>query len=313
MSEARIPYAKSASSFDDLLNHWAAQGLGIAERNTAKHYLQFIGYYRLRGYARRFQILTEGPNYHHFHPGTTFEDIIHLYKFDRKLRASLMDALERIEVAIRSVVSERMSNAHGPHWFLNPDSFMDDRAFQKTCQLARDLLSDSESEKKHSFLAHYRKKYNTPDLPPGWMLFEILSFGNISHIYSGLSSRLKKDIASIFDLSPAVLSSWMRALSYLRNLCAHHSRVWNRTFTIKPENDKKLQIYQITRNDCFYVLASIIHYFLRRIKGASQWAESVRAMVGVRPLEEQLSMGFPDQWQNLSIWQPPSAESANLL
>lgn len=312
MAEPRVPYTKQSSPPQVLITHWESQGLRIPDHAVASHYLQFIGYYRLRGYARYFQNLKEGPGYHDFYSGTTFEQIIDLYKFDRKLRASLMDALEKIEVSIRTVISETASLLYGPHWYMNAASFKDQTSFDKTSETLRKLLSDNESEKKHGFLMHYRSKYSSPDLPPSWMVFEVLSFGNISHIYAGISSRLKKDVASVFNVSPPTLASWIRSLSYLRNLCAHHCRVWNRTFTIKPEHDQRIKTYQIPGTDRFYILASIIHYFLHRIKGAPGWTLCVRDLVGPRPQNEQVSMGFPSHWQTLSAWIPPVGAVSNL-
>lgn len=114
MAESRVPYSKQPISPADLLGHWESQGLSISQPEKALHYLKFIGYYRLRGYARHFQNLNHGSEYHRFRRGTTFENILDLYKFDRKLRTHLMDALEKIEVSIRTVVSETASAQQGP-------------------------------------------------------------------------------------------------------------------------------------------------------------------------------------------------------
>lgn len=223
MADLRLPYSKPTSSLGDLLRHWESQGLLVTDRNMAEHHLRFIGYYRLRGYAHHFQQIATnatGVRLHQFRRGSTFENIFDLYCLDRGLRSSLTAMLERIEVGVRTVISEKASIAYGPHWFLSKIAFADDAHHQATDQIFRKILNERESARRHNFLAHYRKTYSAPEIPPSWMMFELLSFGNISHIYAGLSSRLKKDIAANFDISPETLTSWIWALSCLRNLCA---------------------------------------------------------------------------------------------
>ncbi len=86
--------------------------------------------------------------------------------------------------------------------------------------------------------------YDEPALPPCWMLIELLSLGTWSIVYENLANRKdKKNIAQFFDLSPIELGSWLHALTYIRNLCAHHSRIWNRHFTVKPAVKSKYQKY----------------------------------------------------------------------
>jgi hypothetical protein len=95
----------------------------IPEPEKARHYLRFIGYYRLSGYWFLFQHRDGSDRHDHFRPGVAFDDVLNLYIFDRKLRLVVMDALERLEVAARTAVSDVMSAAHGPHWFMDRRHF----------------------------------------------------------------------------------------------------------------------------------------------------------------------------------------------
>ena len=119
-----MPFAKPAIDIEAQIALLRSRGLTIADENYAHHYLQFIGYYRLSGYALVFQVNYNADGSHRFHPGANFNDILDLYIFDRKLRLAVLDALERIEVAFRAALSHEMSISHGTHWFMDAAHFI---------------------------------------------------------------------------------------------------------------------------------------------------------------------------------------------
>ncbi|HEY5853181.1 MAG TPA: Abi family protein [Aldersonia sp.] len=50
--------------------------------------------------------------------------MLDLYVFDRALRLLVMDALERVEVAVRAALTDHMSTIYNdPHWYMNPEHF----------------------------------------------------------------------------------------------------------------------------------------------------------------------------------------------
>ena len=91
-------YNKPAFNLEEQLDLLKSRGLDIPQPERALHYLKFIGYYRLSGYCLFYQ---EKPS-HSFKHGTTFDAVLDLYIFDRQLRLLVMDAMERIEVAVRA-------------------------------------------------------------------------------------------------------------------------------------------------------------------------------------------------------------------
>jgi len=113
-------YNKPALNEKEQLELLLSRGLVVSNHQRARHYLQFIGYYRLSGYALFYQ----DRHSHNFYPNTNFDDILNLYIFDRELRLLVMDAVERIEVAIRACISNSLSLKHGSHWFLKPELFI---------------------------------------------------------------------------------------------------------------------------------------------------------------------------------------------
>lgn len=121
-SRAALSYEQSVSIAQQIAL-LRTRGLVIGDEAKASKYLKFIGYYRLSGYMLPFQSGGDGDQHHTFHAGTTFDQILDLSSFDRKLRLLFLDAIERIEIAIRAAVSTTMSLQHGPHWFLDSANF----------------------------------------------------------------------------------------------------------------------------------------------------------------------------------------------
>ena len=79
------------------------------------------------------------------------------------------------------------------------------------------------------------------DNPDAWMILESATFGTLSKMYNNLKNQLpeRAAIANDFGLySAKELSSWLEAISVLRNIIAHHSRLWNRSLAKQPMNIK---------------------------------------------------------------------------
>ena len=102
-------------------------------------------------------------------------------------------------------------------------------------------MDDSIKESKEEFVRHYLSTYyaDSPGVPL-WMVSEIISFGQLSKLYAGLNSDDKEAIAKQYDLSHRVFGQWLHAIIYLRNICAHHSRLWNRELEIRPIRPREL-------------------------------------------------------------------------
>lgn len=113
-------YTKPALDSSQHIMQWQQRGLGVVDTARAEHYVSAIGYYRLSAYTLPFQV---GNPIHHFQAGTTFDQVLYLYVFDRQLRLLVMDAIERIEVAVRSQLNNHMAQKYGPHWYLDEQYF----------------------------------------------------------------------------------------------------------------------------------------------------------------------------------------------
>ncbi|MDJ0836497.1 MAG: Abi family protein [Acidobacteriota bacterium] len=307
--QERLPFNKPAISIQDQLALLEQRGLIVADRERAAFYLNFIGYYRLSGYFYPFQEKSKGVASEQFLPDTHFDTVLSLYIFDRELRLLVMDALERIEVAVRVRINQVMSMQDGPHWYMNPSRFTD--AFQESGyeQILEDIKVASGYYKpkrskpnKSDFCGHYYAAYNKPQLPPCWMVAEIMPLSNWSRIFANLRFREdQKEICRPFDLHFRVMTSWLHALSFLRNLCQHQQRLWNRSFTIKPMQAREWAAH-FRNNGSLYAQLAMLQVFMHRITEKSQWGMRLFGLLYKYPAVPPDQLGFPDNWYKDSLW-----------
>lgn len=309
-----MKFVKLPLTITDLRQRWEKRGLSVPIPADAEHYLLFIGYYRLSAYALPLQDKAPGPVSgldKPFKPGKEFNDILNLYRFDRELRILFMDAIERIEVAVRSAIVNEMSILHGSHWFMdaahfNPSArrFRHHRLMDK---IDKELHIDSSSKtpgKPHHevFINHYYKTYTNPYLPPAWMVAETLTLGAWSVIFENLrQTKERKQIARHLKTDEQVLRNWLHALTYLRNLCAHHARLWNRQFVIKPMIANRHRSF-VASNDRCYAMAVVVEDLLRTIAPGTSWAIRLRDLLAAHPFVDPGAMGFPKAWESESFW-----------
>ena len=226
-------FNKSHKTVDEQIELLRSRGMVIDDQDTARHYLSHLNYYRLSGYWLPFE--SDHQN-HIFRDGTHFKNVLNLYIFDRELRLLVLDAIERIEISLRTQWVYWMAEDYGPHGYLDHQLSQNPRWFQKNL----DDLKSEISRSKEVFIEHYQNQYSDPELPPIWAVCEVMSLGLLSRWYKNLrpmSTRSK--IAGTYNLDNMILQSFIHHLTEIRNICAHHSRLWNRKFTV---------IFQLPRN-----------------------------------------------------------------
>jgi len=277
------------------------RGLAVEDAERVEHYLNFIGYFRLSGYLR-FYVDPADTDGNLFLKGTKFQDGLDLYVFDRKLRVLLLDALERIEIAIKSTLTNVGSMNDGAMWLCNPKNF-DHGSHGQIEAILDECLGEEPENHQHSFIAKFCAEHSDP-YPPCWMLMEVLSFGAVSKIYKLAKGHLRRKVAEAFKIQHDVLESWLHALSTGRNVCAHHGRIWNRSFTIWPKIPKIYRdIWPAPSADKLYVLCAIIHHMMECIADGSQWSDRLKQTVEGAPIDIK-HMGFPANWTEQPFWRP---------
>jgi len=292
-------FDKPSLNYDDQIQLLKSRGLSIQDEDKALHILQVISYYRLSGYW--FPLLEDKVN-HKFKSNTEFETAFNLYKFDREFRLLILGELEKIEVAVRSQMIQQLSLKISPFWFEHVSQFKKAHVHKKTIDKIRDELKRSDEE----FILKFKEKYQN-EFPPSWMTLEVTSFGSLSVLFSALNpGRAKRDIANYFGLNERTFQSWLHSIVYLRNVCAHHSRLWNRDIRVKPQipdNPKKqwLKNSEI-ENDKVYFLLSMILYLIQTINPKNSITSRFKSLLTKYPNVDVKAMGFPDNWEEESLW-----------
>jgi len=302
-------FAKPALTIPAQLDKLQSRGLLVTDRTVAEHCLRYVGYYRLSAYALNFQDCSQPGK--PFRQGTTFDQLIDLYRFDRELRLLVLDAIERVEVAVRSAINNELCLAHGPHWYLAEGHFHPE--FKHAVFLAKlreefwltPVGSGPMRPHQEVFINHYYDKYGEPELPPSWMVFETCTISTVSRMYRNLSSRmLRQNIAMPFGADESIFRGWLHTLSYVRNLCAHHARLWNRRLVIKPTVARK-HLSVIRQGDTLYATAVVLYSLLLRVAPTTQWQLRLRDLISRYPDVPLGAMGFPDNWEQTAFWNFP--------
>jgi abortive infection bacteriophage resistance protein len=307
-----------------------ARGLEVTDQAAALAFLARVGYYRLSAYWYPFRLplRTHDPvtqkvkitRQDEFRPGIKFEHSLNIYVFDKRLRLLLLDAIERVEVAIRVDVSNRLGERDT---FAHTNSAMLHGNFTKKLkqngQTAHQdwLIKYNKvlARSKEEFFKHYKSKYGLP--LPIWVSVELWDFGMLSTFYQGMQVTDKIAIAAKYGLQDfMVLESWLRTLNFVRNVAAHHSRLWNKNLVDQPKLPKQGEIAAfdpIVKDPLLlkevsarlYCVICILIEMLKIISPNSSWRDRLRNLIDQFPQVPSLSisdMGFPPQWHDHDSW-----------
>lgn len=197
-----------------------------------------IGYERLRIYFLSRRQLTNLPN-RPFIAGTTYKDILRLYECDARLRDACFTAVGQFELLLRNAISEALSGTFGSHPYYQMFAFRDATANLNAIQTFAKTYAGSKDQRAK----HYRQTYSSPALPPIWTMKEFLTFGAASRIFQSLEGSLRTGIARQFGVgSDQIFTDWLECLVDLRNMCAHHDRLFNRSFQKQPKRLRSARV-----------------------------------------------------------------------
>ena len=226
-------------TIQEQLTRLKEKGMEFNDEQIAISYLARISYFRLKYYWVDMLDNNTG----HFVNGTSFNTIIDRYEFDKKLRNILFGAIEILEVGLRTKFITTLSLATNTGlWYLDNSLFENQQYHTNlVLDMKYEFARNSDPFVRQYILDHPDWDKNTLSgaNPDAWMIFETATFGTLSKMYKNLlnQSPLKSRIANEFGLySARELSSWLEAISVLRNIIAHHSRIWYKIFSKKPTN-----------------------------------------------------------------------------
>jgi abortive infection bacteriophage resistance protein len=294
-------YPKKIISFDKQIEQLRSRDMIIEDADNAKEFLKNISYFRLQGFWWEFQI---DKNNHKFKPNTTFENVIDLYTFDRKLRLIIFDALERIEIALRTKMIYYLSIEKDQWWFEDESIFFTKKYFEESIE---DIDKELGRTKEIFIETHYAN-YGDEHRPPAYKTLEVVTFGCLSKLYSNLNNNIKaKDrIAKEFNLpNYDFLKSWLKSFNTIRNITAHHSRLWNRNIDFPPKSLHKTEydFIQIPENvNSLYHCLSCIIFVLNKISKGHTAKEKIIELFDDSPFINVSEMGFPKNWKEQTLW-----------
>lgn len=253
--------------------------------------------------------------------------MLKFYLFDKSLRLTLNDALERIEIAVRAKLIETLGA-------IQPCSYRDPRTYTSSFTQGDEQqgplldpfiegLDRSFDKSQEEFAKHFRHKYDMP--PPVWIAAGTWDWGNLSYMLGYLSERNRDAICKAVDsrLSRKSLASWMKALNEVRNACAHHSRLWNKALINSPRlNPGEISEFNYLANDrgkvadeCrtrLYGALIVMCFLMRALYPKTQWPQRLGQQILSAQLPKEVSQrsaGFPDNWQVDPLWFPAVDQS----
>ena len=282
---------KPPLSFEEQLDLMIGRGLIVNDRLLATRGLAESNYYRLRGYWLTYE------SGNRFKPGVTFEQIWDTYELDADLRNWMWHAIAPIEIKARTQFAYHMSRECGPIAHENA------RYFRSTQAHARSIASLTRERNRAlkdgvPCVVHNIEKYG--DLPI-WAAVEKMSMGTISQLYGNLNpdnNNVAKLIAQNFRIKPFLLKSWLRHLTYIRNICGHHSRLYNRIITTRANLLKANSGYGGDKE--FPTLLVLKRIYER--SWPDRWSMLFEDLLNAfeqRPDVSLLPMGFPENWRTI--------------
>ena len=301
----KITYTKPPTSFSDQVNLLEQRGLNIPNKTKAEFFLSQLNYYRFAAYCLPFE---QDHSTHQFETGCQFDKILNLYIFDRELRLLVLDAIERVEVSLRTQLAYHLSHIHATaHPHLKPAVFHN----PVTYGACLNKLDNDIKRSREEFIKHLTQKYEELQ-PPIWAVVELMTMGQLSKWFSNIKARFdRQSICRVYGLDEKVMTSFCEHLSLVRNHAAHHARLWNRDFTktpmlprqgessllnsilVLPDSDRRLRKLYNT----FVMLA----YLMNTICGENHWAVRLKKLIEDHNIDS-IKMGFPSDWKQKDIW-----------
>lgn len=280
-------FSKPPTTFEEQLSILVRRNLIVEDEEFALSVLRRLNYYRFTGYLLPFRIVDNK-----YADGTTFGRVYNIYEFDRRLRGLLIGMLEGIEVRLRTQLSYHLAHTYGGLGHLDSHNFRDPTKHARFIESLQSSLRDAHKNKE-LFAIHHFDKYKGQF--PIWVAVEVMSFGVLSKLFMNLHGRDRSRIAKqAYGVPHEHLGSWLECLVYVRNMCAHYTRLYDKELKIKP----KLFSRPAIENDRLF---AAVYVSKRLFDPRKDWNNDFIA--GLQSLVDQYKddidlgrIGFPQDW-----------------
>jgi len=281
---------KHAKTFEEQLLILQDRGIIVDNPQEALSALQKVNYYRLVAYGLT---LKDGSKEDAYLEGTTFSKLISIYEFDKKLRQLLLGALESIEIAFRAHISYHHSHEYGALGYLDSSNFSNSEYHVKFLINLERFLKDSKTE---LFVTHHQTKYS--GVFPVWVAIEVLSFSTLSMLFKNLKNKDKSYISKkYYNVHFKYIQSWLHTLTTIRNICAHHGRLYGKKLSIQPQLFDEIR--EKVSSDEIFVAILVLSKLLSSSERLNL-STSLKALIDEYDEFIDIShLGFPKDWDSL--------------
>ncbi|WP_338793381.1 Abi family protein [Bernardetia sp. MNP-M8] len=300
-----IEYTKKPKSVEQQIELLKSRGLLFSNEDKAAKILENISYSRLSAYW--YPMLKEPKEDEIFKENSYFDTVFKIYQFDSELRILVFYAIEQIEIALRTQITYQLSIEHDTgFWFEKSALF---KSYPKFIEVIQIIIA-STNKSNQDYIKKYKSKY-TQYLPPAWKSFEILSFGVLKTIFENLEDKnMQINISNHFDLNHEVLKSWLESILYVRNVCAHHSRLWNIKLTVSPKFPRRTTGKWINKwNEIedsgakTYVILCALTYLMDKVNPYHKFRKKLFELIQEYESSIDLAhMGFTEDWKQQELW-----------
>lgn len=296
---------KPHQTYEQQLAILKRRGLRIDDADEALALLGRVGYYTLSGYSYPFRLRRlDGSRADEFRRGTHISQVRALWEFDNRLRIAAFASIQHAETHLRALLAYELG-AIDPLIHRRPELLSIDRGVDHTAWLAK--LDRQVADSREDFIVHHRNHRSS--VIPIWVAVDVLDWGGLSYLFSFTPPPVRETVAAIFDLSGPQLKSWLRALNVVRNVCAHHARLFNRYYSLTPKltpRGQQTSLDAVSPNrDTTFAMLTLLQHLGGRTLGYNP--RLLPATLTTFPEDSGLdlgSVGTPKGWQALPLWAP---------
>lgn len=288
-----VNYHREPTTIEQQINILKSRNLHFDDNNIelAKTRLLNTGYFRLKGYCLTFY---ESVDF--FKDGTTFDTIYNLYRFDERLRLLIFQLIAHLETSYKAQIAQYFSLEYGALAHYKVENFKVEQLHVTWIKDLNKAISYSEN-RRESYVNHYNTQYDGEF--PIWVAFELSNLTDLSKFYSNINTQAQNKISKAICKVPRVyLSSWLRAICAVRNICAHGGRLYDRNIASVPKMDKKIA-GMFEGNKIF----ATIYAMKKMCYDENYWVlfqRNLQILIDIYIEDIDLKkIGFPDNWRDI--------------
>lgn len=237
-------------TFEALADLFKQRGMEVLDKDIEK--LKHINYYKLKEFAHPFAKTQKIQNKVFVsYEGIKFSEVLMRYYQDKNLRLHLLHAIEKIEVSVKTELSHKLGLKYGPFGYLlfyqwvHREKYSSFEVEEKQYKFKVSLLKSMKRQNSPEFSR--KENLNKDGFPTIWLGIDLLTFGELVIILDLLNSSLLSDIAAKYNTTSEEFLSWMKCLSFIRNICAHNGNLIDVKLKTKPKYRKNWMSYLYLR------------------------------------------------------------------